>query len=141
MMIMVNHINIQCRGNSVRQLQIQVQMMMKLCMNKFNFLFHNQSSELGNKSETISIEHVSGMKTKLPFIFQIIPNQSNSGVLDSFKKFYIHMLQFKSIFLYSNIVIKLAIWKNIVLNFILVSIVESIIILQTDVPNARNLQE
>jgi hypothetical protein len=124
-----DQINNQCRSNSVSQLQIQVQMKMKLCMNKFIFLFPIQSSDLGKKSETISTEHVSDMKRKLPFIFQIIPNQSSSKVLDSFKKVHIHLLQFKRRFLNANIVIELATWRINVLIFILVSIVESIIIL------------
>ena len=136
-MMMMIQINNQWRSNSMNQLQMK----MELCMNTFNFLFPSQSSNLGKKSETISIEHISDMKMKLPFIFQIIPNQSSSKVLDFFKKDHIHLLQFKSRFLNANIVIKLATWRINVLIFILVSIVESIIILQIQVPKIRNLQE
>jgi hypothetical protein len=54
---------------------------------------------------------------------------------------HIHLLQFKSRFRNANIVNELATWKINVSILNLAIIVESTIILQTYVPNARNLQE
>jgi hypothetical protein len=45
-------------------------------------------------SSTTRIEQDLDMTRKLPFIFLIIPNQSSSKVLDSFKKFQLHLFKF-----------------------------------------------
>jgi len=120
--------------NLTRQLHIQVHM-------HINFLFPSQSSYLGKKSGTTSTKPISDMKRKWPFIILIIPNRSSFRVLDYFKKVHIHLLQFKSRFINANIISELATWKIGVLIVILLSIVDNTIIIQTDVPNTRNLQE
>jgi hypothetical protein len=60
----------------------------------FIILFPSPSSDLGKKSSTKIIEQDLDMKRKLPFIFPIIPDQSSSKVLDSFKKIHLHLFQF-----------------------------------------------
>jgi hypothetical protein len=70
---------------------------------------------------------------KLPFIFSIIPDQSSSKMLDSFKKSQLHMFQFNIRMINANIVIELVTRRISVLISILASIVASITILQTDV--------
>jgi hypothetical protein len=82
---------------------------------------------------TTRIEQDLDMTRKLPFIFPIIPNQSSSKVLDSFKKFQLHLFKFNIRMISANIVIELVTWRISVLISILASIVASITILQTDV--------
>jgi hypothetical protein len=88
--------------------------------------------DLGKKSFTTRIEQELDMTRKLPFIFSIIPDQSSSKVLDSFKKLQFHLFKFNIIMRHANIVIELVTWRIIVLISILASIVASITILQTD---------
>jgi hypothetical protein len=103
----------------------------KFNMIKFKILFPSPSSDLGKKSTTTSTEQDLDMTRKLPFIFPIIPNQSSSKVLDSFKKFQLHLFQFNIKMLNANIAIELVTWRINVLISILANIVASITILQT----------
>jgi hypothetical protein len=67
--------------------QHAVNQLSKMSNQQFKILFSSPSLDHGNKSATTSIEQVLDMTRKLPFIFSIIPYQSSSKVLDSFKKF------------------------------------------------------
>ena len=116
-------------------------MNMDLFTNRFPFLFPSFSLDLGKKSSIKSTKQELDMTRKWPFTFHNISNQSNSIVLDSFKKIHLHFLKFKFPFLNSIIVIELITWRINVLVYILVIIVESIIILQKDASYRRDLQE
>jgi hypothetical protein len=105
----------------------------KFSIIRLKILFPSPSSDLGNKSSTTRIEWDLDMTRKLPFIFPIIPNQSSSKVLDSFKKIQLHMFKFNIRMKSANIVIELVTRRISVLISILANIVARITILQTNV--------
>jgi hypothetical protein len=106
----------------------------------FNFLFPSQSSNLGKKSDYNKHRNrYSDMIKKLTFIFYIIHDKSTSKVLDSFKKFQLHLFEFSIRMRNANIAIKLVTWRISVLISILVRIVARRIIHQINVPRETKL--
>jgi hypothetical protein len=107
--------------------------------NEYQLPLSSQSSDLGKKSSTISTEPGIEYENESPFIFQIIPNQILvPECWIATRRFIFTYSSSRARLKNANIVSKLAIWKINALIFILVSIVESTIIFQTDVPNTRN---
>lgn len=83
------------------------------------------------------------MKRMYTVTFQAIPNQSSFKLLDSFMTIHLHLLLFHDHLRLWNvkIVIELAMWKVSIMIFTLVRIVLNILIIQTEVPDKRLLQE
>jgi hypothetical protein len=96
----------------------------------FRILFPSPSSNLGKKSATTRIEKDLDMTRKLPFAFLIIPNQSSSKYLDSFKKSQLHLSQLSIKIISANNAIELVTRRISFLIYILSSVVVSITIIR-----------